>query len=106
MARAFRPVSKLYLSSSPMKKKTNKEIAAALRDGGVESNANKFDTIIAGALFKLKKDGKILRFKDGWGLSSWYPPHIRGAADAGSGKRTKEKRKEDRAKNQRGQKLR
>src|ERR1019366_10152487 len=37
----------LYLSSSPMKKKTNKEISAALRDGGVESNASKFDSIIA-----------------------------------------------------------
>jgi hypothetical protein len=83
----------LYLSSAPMKKKTNKEIATALREGGVESNASKFDTIIAGALFKLKKDGKILRFKDGWGLSSWYPPHIRGAIDAGSGKRTKKKGK-------------
>lgn len=83
----------LYLSTAPMKKKTNKEIAAALREGGVESNANKFDTIIAGALFKLKKDGKILRFKDGWGLSSWYPAHIRGAADTESSKSTKQKGK-------------
>jgi hypothetical protein len=89
----------LYLSSAPMKKKTNKEIAAALHEGGVESNASKFDTVIAGALFKLKKDGKILRFKDGWGLSEWYPAHIRGAADAGPSKRPKKKTKRDERKN-------
>src|ERR1700674_4730264 len=35
----------LYLSSAPMKKKTNKEIAAALREGGVESNANLENTV-------------------------------------------------------------
>ena len=86
----------LYLSSTPMKKRKNKEIATALHEGGVESNASKFDTIVAGALFKLKKDGKVLRFKDGWGLSSWYPPHIRGAADVGSsGKRAKKKGKKN-----------
>src|ERR1017187_2053181 len=57
----------LYLSSSPMKKKTNKEIAAALREGGVESNASNFENVVTGSLFKLKKDEKVLRFKDGWG---------------------------------------
>ena len=89
----------LYLSSAPMKKKTNKEIGAALRDGGVETNANNFDATVNAALFKLKKDGTVLRFKDGWGLSSWYPAHIRGAADVGSGKRTKKKAKRNTRKN-------
>jgi hypothetical protein len=88
----------LYLSSAPMKKKTNKEIAAALREGGVESNAN-LENTVTGALFKLKKDGTILRFKDGWGLSSWYPAHIRAVVPAGSTKRAKKKGKKSERKN-------
>lgn len=72
----------LYLSSVGMKKKTNKEIAEALNDGGVETNADNFENTVASALFKLKKSGKVLRFKDGWGLAANYPAHIRGAAGA------------------------
>jgi hypothetical protein len=81
----------LYLSAVK-KKKTNKEIAAALREGGVESKASNFETVVTGALFGLKRAGKVLRFKDGWGLTEWYPAHLRGA-DAGAGKRTKKKGK-------------
>jgi hypothetical protein len=83
----------LYLSSAPMKKKTNKEIAAALREGGVESNASNFENVVTGSLFKLKKDGKVLRFKDGWGLSAWYPAHIRAVSPAASTKRIRKKGK-------------
>lgn len=79
----------LYLSATPMKKRTNKEIAAALREGGVESNAKHFDTVVTGTLFGLKKAGKVLRFKDGWGLASWYPAHIRAATPAKPAKRAK-----------------
>jgi len=92
----------LYLSASPMKKKTNKEITDALREGGVESNASNFGNIVTGALFKLKHDGKILRFKDGWGLSSWYPAHIRAVTPAASSKRTKKKGKKNSRKNEQG----
>lgn len=59
----------LYLSAV-RKKKTNKEIVDALRAGGVESNS-KLENTVNGALFRLKNEGKILRFDDGWGLSSW-----------------------------------
>ncbi|MGA6980151.1 MAG: hypothetical protein WBZ11_01215 [Candidatus Sulfotelmatobacter sp.] len=83
----------LYLSSAPMKKRTNKQIATALREGGVESNASNFDNTVTGALFKLKSDGKLLRFKDGWGLSSWYPAHIRAVNPAAPSKRSKKKGK-------------
>jgi predicted transcriptional regulator len=72
----------LYLSAVK-KKKTNKEIADALREGGVESNS-KLDNTVNGALFKLKNEGVVLRFKDGWGLSSWYPAHIRAVSPAAS----------------------
>lgn len=88
----------LYLSAAK-KKKTNKEIAAALRDGGVESNASNFDNVVTGSLFKLKKDGKVLRFKDGWGLSEWYPAHIRAISPAASAKRTRKKGKRNGRKN-------
>lgn len=66
----------LYLSAGKVKR-TNKEIAAALKKGGVESNAKDFDTVVNGALFGLRKAGKVLRFDDGWGLAEWYPAHIR-----------------------------
>jgi ribosomal protein S25 len=70
---------KLYLSAA-RKKKTVKEIAAALREGGVESKSENFENNVTSALARLKAAGEILRFKDGWGLSEWYPVHIRGAA--------------------------
>jgi hypothetical protein len=82
----------LYLSAAK-KKKTNKEIAAGLKEGGVESNASNFENVVTGALFGLKKAGKVLRFKDGWGLSEWYPAHIRAVTPAGTSKRAKKKGK-------------
>jgi hypothetical protein len=81
----------LYLSAAK-KKKTNKEIAAGLREGGVESNASNFENVVTGALFGLKKAGKVLRFKDGWGLSEWYPAHIRTVTPSAP-KRAKKKAK-------------
>lgn len=80
----------LYLSAA-RKKKTNKEIVDALREGGVESNS-KLDNTVNAALFKLKSNGVALRFKDGWGLSSWYPAHIR-AVTPSAPKRAKKKAK-------------
>jgi len=70
----------LYLSTVGMKKKTNKEITESLTEGGVETTADSLENSVASALFKLKKAGRVLRFKDGWGLASNYPAHIRGAA--------------------------
>lgn len=87
----------LYLSAVK-KKKTNKEIVDALRAGGVESNS-KLENTVNGALFKLKNDGVVLRFDDGWGLSSWYPAHIRAVAPAASTKKTKKKGKKKEPKN-------
>jgi len=83
----------LYLAAVK-KKKTNKEIAEALRNGGVESKADDFGTIVTGSLFNLKKAGKVLRFKDGWGLAEWYPAHIRGAAPTAKRAQKKSKRRE------------
>ncbi len=88
----------LYLSAA-QRKKTIKEIAAALKDGGVESTSDNFDNVVTGALFRLKTAGKVLRFKDGWGLPEWYPANIRAASPAGSSKRPKKKGKRNGRKN-------
>jgi len=81
----------LYLSTVGLKKKTNQEIADALKEGGVESTSD-LGNSVNGALFKLKKLGKILRFKEGWGLASNYPAHIRGAATPTTSPRGKKKK--------------
>jgi len=57
-------------------RKGNKEIAAALKEGGAVSTGN-FDNRINGALFQLKNRGEVLRFDDGWGLAEWYPESFR-----------------------------
>ena len=82
---------KLYLFAAK-RKKTIKEIAAALREGGVESTSGKFENVVTGALFRLKNSGEVLRFKDGWGLATWYPANMRGSA-ATPGKRSQVKGK-------------
>lgn len=89
---------KLYLSAV-MKKQSIKEIATALRDGGVESTSDNFENVITGCLNRMKNNGEILRFKDGWALAEFYPEHLRrnlapGAAPKSkNGKKAKKARK-------------
>lgn len=66
---------KLYLSAA-RKKKTSKEITSALREGGVESTGD-FYNVVTTALTRLRAAGEVLKFKDGWGLSEWYPANMR-----------------------------
>lgn len=87
---------KLYLSSVK-KKKTVKEIAAALKEGGVETTADSLEGPVTTALNRLKAASEVLRFKDGWGLPEWYPAHIRGAAPTTAPKRAKKKAKKSKA---------
>jgi hypothetical protein len=83
----------LYLETAK-RKKTIKEIATALRDGGIESTSDNFEGVITGALNRLKSRGEVLRFKDGWGLPAWYPPSLRTAAvPAATGKKKAKKSK-------------
>jgi hypothetical protein len=63
---------KLYLSAMKMKQ-TDREIAAALREGGVESTSDNFEKVVTGCLNRMKASGEVLRFKDGWGLTEFYP---------------------------------
>lgn len=89
---------KLYLSAA-RKKKTAKEIAAALREGGVETTAGSFEGIVNTALIRLRTAGEVLKFKDGWGLSEWYPANMRTSGTVGKQPRkSKKKGKKARAK--------
>jgi hypothetical protein len=83
---------KLYLSAVK-RKKTIREIAAALREGGVESTSDNFDNVVTGAMFRLKGNGEVLRFKDGWGLSEWYPSNMRGGVAAPAKSKAKKRGK-------------
>lgn len=67
---------KLYLSAVK-RKQTAREIAAALKDGGMESTAANWETTVTGALHRLKTARAVLRFKDGWGLADFYPESLR-----------------------------
>ena len=69
---------KLYLSAVK-KKQTTQQITTALKEGGVESIASNFETVVVGALHRLKMAKEVLRFKDGWGFADYYPDHIRKA---------------------------
>ena len=59
------------------RKQTNKEIAAGIVAGGLESGAKNLEASVAATLFRLKKAGVVLRFADGWDLAEHYPDHIR-----------------------------
>jgi hypothetical protein len=83
---------KLYLSAA-RKKKTAKEIATALREGGVESTAGSFESTVSTALIRLRAAGEVLRFKDGWGLSEWYPANMRGSGTTAPPKSKKKSKK-------------
>lgn len=83
---------KLYLSAAK-RKQTTREIATALKDGGVESKAPIFDNVVYGALLRLKEAGDVLKFKDGWGLSEWYPASLRSSASSKPAKKKKANRK-------------
>ena len=83
----------LYLSAVK-KKQTIREIATALKEGGVESTAANFEGPVNGALYRLKASGEVLRFKDGWALADFYPESLRNriAKDTEPKKRRKTKK--------------
>jgi hypothetical protein len=66
----------LYLAAG-RRKQTNKDIAAGILAGGLETGAKNIEASVAASLFRLKKAGTVLRFADGWDLAEHYPDHIR-----------------------------
>jgi hypothetical protein len=89
---------KLYLSAMK-KKQTIREIATALREGGVESTSDNFENVITGCLNRMKSNGELLRFKDGWGLPEFYPESLRARlSQEGVPKRISAKKKDKKRK--------
>lgn len=67
----------IYLGAGH-RKQTNKEIAVGLQKGGIATTAANFEATVATALHRMKEDGTVLRFPDGWDLAASYPDNLRG----------------------------
>jgi hypothetical protein len=67
---------KLLLQAA-RRKQTAREIAVGLREGGMETTAKNFETTVTGALHRMKGDGEVLRFKDGWDLAEAHSSALR-----------------------------
>ena len=59
------------------RKQTNREIAMGLQKGGIATTSKSFEPTVATALHRLKAEGAVLRFEDGWDLASSYPDSLR-----------------------------
>jgi hypothetical protein len=71
--------AKLYLSMVKQKK-TSQEIAAALKEGGMESTSKNFEGMVHSILTRASKNyGEIVKVGRAWALAEWYPPAIRAA---------------------------
>lgn len=85
---------KLFLTAM-RKKQTIREIATALREGGIESTSPNFEGVVTGCLHRMKSRGELLSFKDGgWSLAEFYPEGLRARlTQEGTAKRTQAKKK-------------
>jgi hypothetical protein len=88
MGKSVSNAIKLYLSAC-RRKQTAKEIAGALKEGGVESTSKNFDIIVNNTMRLLKKAGVVLQFKDGWALAELYPEAIRARISQQQGNESK-----------------
>jgi hypothetical protein len=70
----------LYLSAV-RQRKTVKDIAAALLEGGIVSTSDNFAGVVQAKMQQLNGRGQVLKFADGWGLAEWYPAGFRASAD-------------------------
>jgi hypothetical protein len=66
----------IYLEAA-RRKQTNKEIATGLIKGGIATTAGNFEATVATALLRLKREGVVLRFVDGWDLAASYPDSLK-----------------------------
>ena len=85
----------LYLTAV-RKKSTTAEIAEGIKKGGIESLSKKFEVVVNNTLYRLKDEGRLLRFDDGWGLPEWYPEGFRSRVERnhkGKGKTKKKAKK-------------
>lgn len=78
------PEAVLLYFATVRKKCTGSEIEQGLKKGGIESTSKNFEVIVNNTLYRLKAQGKVLRFDDGWGLAEWYPEGFRSRIDQNS----------------------
>lgn len=78
--KSIREAIEIYLAAG-RRKQTNKEIALGLQKGGLATMSRNFEATLATALGRMKEDGTVLRFSDGWDLASSYPESLRGRLD-------------------------
>lgn len=98
MGKSLPAAIRLYLSAVKQKQ-TIREIATALKEGGVESTAKNFETPVSSAINRLKVSGEVLRFKDGWALAEFYPETLRAKLGAASEPKPRKKAGRKAAKN-------
>jgi hypothetical protein len=88
--------AKLYLSIVK-KKQTTKEIADALRQGGMETAGKNFEVIVGSALYRVSNpknaNREIVRVKGAWGLAAWWPAGVRASQEKRNGRKAKRTRK-------------
>lgn len=79
-------------------KQTTREIAAALRKGGIESTSDNFEGMVYNLLNRTRMNTAEFTRTDGkWGLAEWLAPNVRSlhiaATQTKQGKKTKKKSK-------------
>jgi hypothetical protein len=97
LGKSIPEAAKLYLSIVK-KKQTTKEIADALREGGMETTGRgSFESIVSAALYRVRSAGDIVRVKGAWGLAEWWPAGVGSAQEQPKGRKSrKAKRKHPR----------
>jgi hypothetical protein len=63
------PAAIKLLMQTTKKKYTPKDVATALKDGGFESTSENFEKMVMNTMYRMKGEGVLLKFKDGWGSS-------------------------------------
>ncbi|HVS89995.1 MAG TPA: hypothetical protein VHF01_17465 [Candidatus Acidoferrum sp.] len=89
--------AKLYLSIVK-KKQTTKEIADALRQGGMETAGKNFEVIVGSALYRISdpknSNREVVRVKGAWGLAQWWPAGVRASQGKPNSRKAKKARKQ------------
>jgi hypothetical protein len=86
--KSIKEAIEIYLRAG-RRHQTNKEIATGLQKGGIATTAANFEATIATALGRMKDEGTVLRFPDGWDLSASYPDSLRARLENPKARKTR-----------------
>jgi hypothetical protein len=78
------------------RKQTNKEISVGLKKGGIATTSANFEATVATALYRMKEEGTVLRFPDGWDLAASYPDNLKARLEKDAKPRAAKKTKRTR----------